>query len=175
MGSISLAMSNSEVVGRVFVRGSSEPPAECAVNSVAGPDLATSLTIQDDDHFEADGSSEILCWEDDRVDQGEYSRPLPERFLAPCLPTKTVQIERTARASLMRAASFDDPTGELEHLEIDEDEEIREEEQKAVQSRLAQKWRLTYSLGSRLKDIESSVDLQSSTKASFFLACLQSF
>ena len=157
-------MRDPEVVEIIFVRGSSEPPEECDETPIPGPDLSANLTIEDDDDSEAERSSEIQCWEDDHTDQGSHSRPSSVKTVTPRSSMENMQTVRNTRAGVKRTASFDDPTDELEHLEIDESE-IMEEEQNSIQSRLAQKWRMSYSLGSRLLGVGHSTASSPRTSA----------
>ena len=77
---------------------------------------------------------------------------------------ENVQAVWNTRVGAMRTASFDDPTDEVEYLEVD-GSGILEEDQNTVQSRPAQKWR-SCSLGSRLLGVDYSTpsDPRSSAK-----------
>ncbi|KAL5508740.1 hypothetical protein ACEPAG_4775 [Sanghuangporus baumii] len=139
-------------VERVLVRASSEPLWDQCEDVIPGPDLASNLEIDDGgdeaDRY-SDASSEILCWEDST---GRYQKESLNvlRHTSESLPLtmNRAQKEPTIFSDMRRSASLDDPTDELELLEIDE-EDAREKERNAVQERLAQKWRMTYSLETR--------------------------
>ncbi|KAL5506871.1 hypothetical protein ACEPAH_6327 [Sanghuangporus vaninii] len=139
-------------VERVLVRASSEPFSDQGEKIVPGPDLASNLEIDDgDDEADrySDASSEIFCWED------STGRPQKEslsalRHTSETLPLRMnrAQKEPAVFSDMRRSASLDDPTDELELLEID-GEHAQEKERNAIQERLAQKWRMAYSLETR--------------------------
>ncbi|KAJ4471438.1 hypothetical protein J3R30DRAFT_3709878 [Lentinula aciculospora] len=112
--------------------------------------------VGDDDQGEdrpSEATSEILCWEEDDVSQeienSDTSRD-PSNTPSPISITQAQLGPVTTRSDMARTISFDDPTDELELLEIDE-EEVWEKQRCAVQTRLAEKWRRSYSLGGSLQ------------------------
>lgn len=164
-----------EAQERILVRGSSEPlPDDDSLDHrILGPDLRNILA-ENRDGLDVDtiseASSEIKGWEEDLTDQlvEDFSQPNPGAPSPLSLGAKDVPIGTKARMNSLRTASIDERTDELEQLEIDE-EDIWEEEQGAVQTRLAQKWKAKYSLahGVDVRSMKvSTLDPHSSSKVS---------
>ncbi|KAL5484762.1 hypothetical protein ACEPAI_7404 [Sanghuangporus weigelae] len=143
------ASSSRVPVERVLVRASSEPFSDQGENVIPGPDLASNPEIDDgDDEADrySDASSEILCWEDST---GRYQKE-PLSVLRHTSESLSLTMKRAQKvfSDMKRSTSLDDPTDELELLGIDEEDAL-EKERNAIQERLAQKWRMTYSLETR--------------------------
>lgn len=125
---------------RILVRASSEPVMNPDEDLLPGPDLAITLGTEDDsEDRQSDATSEIYCWDEDFA-QGT------ENGTAPASQESPERQDPNDFSGARRSVSFGDPTHELQLLEIDA-EDVRCREREAIEARLAQKWRLSYSLG----------------------------